>query len=165
MYLFLIVGHTGQGKSTWVNEFIKDKRQYVFDVNNEYKHLAPDLKYYPFMRNVDLDIKRFLSISERLESTNIVFEDATGFFRGRQSPLLIKQIVKKRHSKNNFLILFHSINRIPPELLEMCNYIVLFKTNDNLETIEQKFHNKQLNLAFEQVKRNPPHTPAIIKMI
>ncbi len=165
MFLILVIGHTGQGKTTWVNNFIKDKRHYVFDLNNEYTHLPDDSEFKPKMRNVSLDSKRFLEVASGLENFNIVFEDATGFLRGRQSPAIIKQIVKKRHSKNNFLILFHSINRIPPELLEMANYVVLFKTNDNLEAIDNKFHNDEINKAFAEVKKLPKFKPVIIQLI
>lgn len=166
MYLFLVVGHTGQGKTVFVNSFIRNKRQYVFDVNNEYSHLREDTdELMPNMRNTSLDVDYFLQVAAKLQNTNIVFEDATGFFRGKQSAPLIKQIVRKRHSKNNFLILFHSINRIPPELLEMANVIVLFKTNDNFETIDSKFHNEQLNNAFLQVRKNAKYKPEIIKLI
>ena len=30
MYLFLIIGHTGQGKTQWLKNFIGEKNQYIF---------------------------------------------------------------------------------------------------------------------------------------
>jgi len=165
MYLILIVGHTGQGKTTWLNNFIKGKRQYVFDVNNEYGSLPNDSRVSPAMRNTDMNVKRFLDISKGLRNYNIVFEDATGFFRGKQSADLIKQIVGKRHTGNNFLILFHSINRVPPELMEMSNYVILFKTNDNFEIVEKKFKNKRITDTFLQLQKMKQYSYFEIKTI
>ena len=165
MYLILVIGHTGQGKSTWVNNSIKGKRQYIFDVNNEYKHLPPDTAPAPQMRNVTLDIKKFITICDTLQNTNIVFEDATGFLRGRQAPDMARLLVKKRHSGNNYFILFHSINRVPPELLEMSNFVILFKTNDNAVQVEKKFHNYRLNNAFLQLQKMKKYSFLNLKMI
>lgn len=156
MNLILVIGHTGQGKTTWLKKFIEGKRAYVFDVNNEYNYPTDKGPVFAQMRHVDADVKKFLQISEGLKNTNIVFEDATGFLRGRQSPDTMRQIVKKRHTGNNFIILFHSINRVPPELMEMANYLILFKTNDNLEAIDNKFHSHDLNELFLKQQKAPP---------
>lgn len=153
MYLILIIGHTGEGKTTFLKKFINGKKQYIFDVNNEYNYLPDDLQIGPQMRNKDLNIKRFLSTCEGIKNYNIVFEDATGFFRGKQSEQLSRLIVGKRHSGNNFIFLFHSINRVPPEIMEISNYIVLFRTNDNIDIIDKKFKNEKLNNAFLQLRK------------
>lgn len=165
MYLILVIGHTGQGKTTWVNNFIKNKKQYVFDVNNEYRNLPADNRVLPAMRNTDMNVRRFLEISKGLRNYNIVFEDATGFFRGKQSADLIKQIVGKRHTGNNFLILFHSINRVPPELMEMSNYVILFKTNDNFEIVEKKFKNPVITSTFLKLQKMKQYSYFEIKTI
>ena len=117
------------------------------------------------MRNVTLDIKKFITICDTLQNTNIVFEDATGFLRGRQAPDMARLLVKKRHSGNNYIILFHSINRVPPELLEMSNFVVLFKTNDNIVQVEKKFHNYRLNNAFLQLQKMKKYSFLNLKMI
>lgn len=165
MYLILIVGHTGQGKTTWVNNFIRGKKFYVFDVNNEYKNLPLDNTVNQQMRNVDMDVNRFLSVSNNLSSYNIVFEDATGFFRGKQSASLIRQVVAKRHKKNNFIILFHSINRVPPELMEMANFLILFKTVDNIDVVDKKFKNEKINKAFTELQKSRQYSFHEIKLI
>jgi len=157
MYLILVIGHTGQGKSTWLKKFIAGKKQYVFDVNNEY-NLPDDLQIRPQMRNRDLNIPRFLKNCENLKNYNICFEDATGFLRGKQQKELSQLIVAKRHTGNNYIFLFHSINRVPPELMEMSNFIILFKTNDNIELIDRKFKNVTLNNAFLQLQKSKQYS-------
>lgn len=165
MNLILIIGHTGQGKSTLVKKMIAGKRQYIFDVNNEYS-LPPDTgNILPQMRDTTLNVNRFLSVSKKIRNTNIVFEDATGFFRGKQSKELMQQIVAKRHTGNNFIILFHSINRVPPELMEMANFVFLFKTIDNIDIVDKKFKNPVLTKSFLELKNKQQFSHLKIKLI
>jgi hypothetical protein len=166
MYLILVVGHTGQGKTPFVNNALgnervpipgeikpkyrlteKSKRQYIFDLNNEYL-LPTDSAINTHMRHVDGDIKKFVEVVKNLKGYNVVIEDATGFLRGRQSADFARLLVAKMHAKNNYFILFHSLNRVPPELMEMANFVALFKTNDNAEIVNKKFRNEKLNAAF-----------------
>lgn len=165
MYLFTVIGHTGQGKSTWVRKFIQGTNQYVFDVNNEYKDLPDDRVLSSRMRNTDLDMKKFILNCSRLTNTNVVFEDATGFLRGRQSPEFSRLLVKKRHQQNNYILLFHSINRVPPEIMEMSNVIILFKTNDNPSQVQQKFDNPVLLKAFTELQQLPQYSYKQLKLI
>lgn len=182
MNLILIVGGTGQGKSHYTNKNLlcndirkvnnkdvyfqcsKSKRQYIFDINNEY-NLPPDNLISPFMRHTQCDDKKFIENCKKITNTNIVFEDASGFLRGKQSKEIARLIVQRRHSNNNYIILFHSINRIPPELLEYCNYIILFKTGDNLKDIDNKFKNPLLNQMFVNLKSKQNHSFIIKKLL
>lgn len=166
MYLVPIIGHTGQGKTTLVNDLIAGKNCYVFDVNNEYRDLQPDtFGLSNKMRNVDLNITRFVSVCGKLKNTNIVFEDATGFLQGRQSKEMSRLMAAKRHTGNNYFILFHSINRMPPEIMEMSNYIFLFKTNDNEDAIQKKFGGGELLDSFLKLRLMPKYSFFKIKTI
>lgn len=186
MYLVLIIGHTGQGKSeflnkTFLNNVIRkspsnqnknlyhqnnaSNMQYVFDVNNEY--MLPDDKghLYSKCRHIDCDIKKFISNCKQIRNSNIVIEDATGFLRGKQFKEFAQLLAAKIHQQNNYIILFHSINRVPPELMEMANYVVLFKTVDNEDVINKKFKNLRLTKAFLRLKSKPDFSNETIKLI
>jgi ABC-type sugar transport system ATPase subunit len=185
MNLILVVGHTGQGKTPWVSKAMRNGykpnpnnankcvqivsndslRQYVFDINNEYLYPEDSGEVKPQMRNIDGDVKKFLDTCKNLKKTNIIFEDATGFFRGKQSAQLIRLIVAKMHSGNNFILLFHSVNRVPPELMELANLLVLFRTVDNLETVEKKFKNKTINAAMQRLIENKKINHLLIKLL
>jgi hypothetical protein len=138
MNLFLIIGMTGQGKSTFVkNHAIKDKRCFVFDVNNEYQYLpmdekAPQARYFG-------DYKYFLQLCKAKTKTNIIFEEATGFLKGAQGKDIRSLIIAKRHTQNNYFFIFHSVQSVPPDIYLLANYVILFKTNDNPDTIKKKY--------------------------
>jgi GTPase SAR1 family protein len=165
MYLILFVGGAGQGKTSMVKKLIQDKNQYVFDINNEYQHLPKDIPISSQMRNVDADIPRFVKNCSIIKNTNIVFEDATGFLQGRQSKGMSRLMAAKRHSNNNYMILFHSINRVPPEIMEMANYLFLYKTNDNPEQVQRKFGNELLTRNVLQLIRLPKHSYIKMQLI
>jgi len=188
MYLITIVGGTGQGKSHFLNSnFLKNKispvpspmgkrdnyfisaeskRQYIFDINNEY--VFPDDRNgmrFQQIRHIDADQKRFISNCNAIQNTNIVYEDASGFLRGKQSDELIRLIVKRRHVGNNWFLLFHSVNRVPPEIMEYTNYIVLFRTGDNLKDIQQKFSNEKLDSIFNEINNSPKSKRFVIQKL
>lgn len=174
MNLILIIGRTGEGKTPWVSQQMANsfrpnpanpnksiqtvssasKKQYVFDINNEYD-FSTDQKYSPQMRHTGGDQKRFIEVCKTLRNTNIIFEDASGFLRGRQDKEFARLLYQKKHSGNNYVILFHSIERVPPEIMETAELIVLFRTGDNLESINKKFHSEKLNFAFLTLQKNP----------
>lgn len=140
MNLFLIVGMTGQGKTTFIlDNAIKDRKCFVFDVNNEYSFLptfsGADIPQSRFIG----DYKGFLEIVALKGESNIVFEEATGFFKGAVSKDLSKLIINKRHTKNNYMFLFHSWRSVPPGIFDLVNVAVVFKTNDNPELVLKKY--------------------------
>lgn len=185
MYLFLIIGHTGQGKTNFLNSqlllngskpnpYVKNKnlyfltaaskRQYIFDVNNEYELPSDIAGVKNHFRHIDCDIKKFMATCKVIRNCNIVIEDATGFLRGRQSADFSRLLTSKIHTANNYIILFHSINRVPPELMEMANFVILFKTIDNIDSLK-KFKNENLTNAFLRLQTMPQYSNETIKLI
>lgn len=184
MYLFLLIGHTGQGKTTFLNkELLKNnaaknplntiknvysltaesKKQYIFDVNNEYI-LPTDINTQNFMRHTECDINIFIENCKKIRGYNVVIEDATGFLRGRQSATFARLLTGKIHTQNNYIILFHSINRVPPELMEMANFVILFKTVDGVDNLK-KFKNENLTNAYLRLQKMPQYSKEIISLI
>ena len=159
--LTLVIGHTGQGKSSFVKNFIKGKNCLVFDINNEYQDLETDVKK-PRAKFIGLPAE-FIETCFKRRNTNLIFEEATGFLRGAVNMKLQKLIIEKRHKNNNLLFIFHSINRVPPVIYEICNYIILFKTNDQENTILNKY--PMLIKPFRELKKAPKFSHKVIKTI
>lgn len=154
--LILYIAHTGQGKTTLVKKTIDagKKKSYVFDVNNEYeKH----------DRVIDGDFKNFLSECMKKTDHNLIFEDATGYLNGRTADDVRKLIVAKRHKRNNILMLFHSISAVPPFIFQLANYIVLFKTADELNTVKSK--KEILVKPFLKLQQQPKYSRIFVKSI
>lgn len=138
MNCILLVGMTGQGKSKFAKEFITNKNCLVFDVQNEYTNLTVDNNSNR-SRVLELNEKKFVELCKHKTNTVCIFEEATGFFEGKLDKELRRVVLSKRHSGNVFLFCFHSISSIPPRLMQLTNYVVLYKTMDEPYQVEDKF--------------------------
>lgn len=132
MKAFLFIGHTGRGKSKAIKDFIKDLKcpKYVYDINKEYENILMP----------SLDIDEFTEKVQNKKNSIIIFEEATIFFSNKgRNKLIINLLVRKRHTKNIIILVFHSLRTVPINILELIDYIHLFATNDNPKLIEEKF--------------------------
>lgn len=127
----------GEGKTQLVKKFIAGRRSFIFDTNNEYG-LSTDWKKEVSRMEV-LDHNLFIDRCLMKRNTCCVFEDATGFLRGRLSDKFVRALVSKRHTGNNNMLLFHSIIDTPPGLVRLSDFIILFKTNDEMKYVEKKY--------------------------
>jgi hypothetical protein len=179
MKTFIVVGAPGQGKSEFVKEAIRPCRSWVFDVQNEYgmrtkypgqKALgfsdnpnADQARYVPKSMYLNEDVKRFMEIAYRKRDTCVVFEEATIFLEGRQDKIVKTLIVNRIHSGNVYYFLFHSINSIPPRIMEMCNYVVLHKTLDEEHIVSFKYG--RLFHPFLDLQPMPDGSRTIVKLM
>lgn len=130
-YGHIIVGATGTGKTTYVKSLLEKAKNavYVYDVNNEYKIHDEVLPKFEV----------FTEKAAKLKCSVIVFEESTIFFSNRGTNQIVTDIlVRKRHNENYIIFVFHSIRNIPRHILDLCNYITIFKTNDNPDIIRNK---------------------------
>lgn len=162
MYCILAVGMTGQGKSNFTKNFIAGKRCFVFDVQNEYLDLSINWNENR-ARQTDMNEKTFVERCKSMKNRICVFEEATGFFEGKLDKDLRRIVLSKRHSGNTFVFLFHSISAIPPRLMQLTNYVVLFKTGDEPYQVEQKF--PSLYPYYNKVRTMANQSFLTIKMI
>lgn len=173
MNLILIIGMTGQGKSPKILELIEGKKCFVYDVNNEYGkrtkypgqtpvNLSDDVNAER-ARYTAMDKKEFIQMCMNKTETICVLEDATAFFRGAQSEQVMLMVTRKLFNRNDYVFVFHSINRVPPFFMELANYVILFKTNDEITNVERKY--KTILPAFLELQQAPPKSFKLIKLI
>jgi len=147
----IIVGGTGTGKTSLAKTLLRKtpaKNRFIFDINNEYSEFTPEPldPFEPF--------EKFIEKAVNLSGRCIMLDEATIFLSNRGSNNLVKQLlVQKRHKKNVVLLVFHSFRQLPRYILDLANFIVVFKTNDSPELIESKYQNPDLLDVFNKVKR------------
>lgn len=173
MNTFIIMGAPGSGKTPFVRSMIEDKKCLVFDIQNEYgsrvKYEGQTPMNIPIntrlerSRYVGFDVKEFINICLTKHETICVFEEATAFFEGKTGQLTRRLLINRYHTRNVYLFLFHSINRVPPGIMEMSNYAVLFKTNDETDTVQRKY--SRLLKYFIDLQDKPPGEKHIIKLL
>lgn len=173
MKLYVIIGKPGAGKSPFVRNFIRDRRCLIFDIQSEYGEKTkypgqipvglPDNNTKPRSRFTGTDVDKFIETANTKQQTVIVFEEATAFFVGKTEKALRRFIINRFHTGNVSLFIFHSIQSVPPFIFDMCNYIVLFKTNDLYDNVRRK--RPELLEAFQKLKSKPDGEKIIIELI
>jgi len=149
MFVITIIGGAKQGKTPFIKNYIKDSQCLIFDVQNEYgmKTKYPNQVPYgldtnnlkPKSRVIDLDVEKFMDLCNTKRNTVCVFEESTMFFQGMTGEQMRKLVFSKAHTGNVYVLVFHSINSVPPRIMEATDFVVLFKTNDEIKTVEKKF--------------------------
>lgn len=147
----IVVGGTGMGKSTFVKSclsHVAPENIWLYDVNNEYRDYIVPLPQLP-------SFQAFCDHAAKLNQSVIVFEEATIFLNNKGSnQKLIDILVRKRHTENLIILVFHSLRSVPKYLLDLCNIMVLHKTNDPLD-IAERFDNDQLLQGYKYIKSAP----------
>ena len=96
-YVGVIIGMRGQGKSTFIKKMIQGQHNYIFDVQNEYQEFNPA---------PHLDRKLFIAECQGYTDTYCIFEEATGFFKGRLDEQTDRMILSARHTRNRYIFCF-----------------------------------------------------------
>ena len=164
--LILVIGGTGQGKSTFLKKAIENKPCIVYDVQGEYSYLPTDVNS-PQSRFFNSDPHKFIELCKlKHNGTICIFEEATGFFRGRSSKEMMQLILSKRHPVDkggrNLIFVFHYIQAVPPSIINMCDEVILFKTSDELNLFKTKF--PRLIQPFLKVKQMQKYQSLRIKL-
>lgn len=182
MNLYLVIGAPGEGKTPFCKKMIgggdsgaPERRCLVFDINNEYGARTKYPGQKPFNLNTNVrdirsryigdDIDTFVRVAMQKTDTVVIFEEATAFFEGRTKAMTRRLIINRYHTRNVYMFLFHSINAVPPRIMEIANYAVLFKTNDETDTVYRKF--SRLGPYFDRLQDFPHGSgeSCIIKLI
>lgn len=145
----LIVGARGMGKTTTTKKLLtktEPKARLVLDVNGEYMDLYP----YPFIGFEEFS-KKLTTVSNAV----IVVEEATIFLSNRGYDKDITDVlVKARHRNNTIIMVYHSIRNVPKYIFDLCNMVVLHKTNDSEKAVDEK-DNDKLKEGFIWLKKQP----------
>jgi hypothetical protein len=63
-------------------------------------------------------------------------------------------MVRKRHTFNTIILVFHSMRSVPRYIYELANYITIFKTNDSSEMTARELKDDRLEGIMNEVKDN-----------
>lgn len=162
-----VIGMPEQGKSKFITEYLK--------ANTQRSALAYDVNGYEYGEkwgvNLSLDTRQkrcryigrdlpskeryqeFINLVKGRRNCDIVFEEATGYLSGKLSDVIVGMLIDRRHTGNNYFLVFHSVKSMPPSLLLHLDIIYLFKTMDDLEDIKAK--DKRLIEPFAQMAMKP----------
>lgn len=94
-------------------------------------------------------------ITTGIYNSLIVFEDATKYIGSRLSDDVRMFVLDSKQKNLDLVFIFHSLMDVPRDLTRVSDYLVLFKTNELLDTtIKSKYPNQQIWRAFEKVNKH-----------
>jgi phospholipid N-methyltransferase len=147
------VGRSGCGKTTITREML-DKRPknmpvLIYDINQEYTDLYP-------AEFEDFDVFLAKLSFEETRHHYIVIEEATIFFNTQSNFQDMKNVlVRARHTGNIIQLNFHSFSSIPKGIYNLLDYVIVFKTNDNLKSVTDRFDNPKVVTAYQEAIESP----------
>lgn len=115
--VFLIIGGRGTGKTTYLENILKDKKNvvvYQLFIDERYKFAEKKL-FSDFYINKDLANKR------------IIIEDATQLIGSNPKNDIRKIVVSSKQIGSDIFFVFHSANVVPPYLWQLFDYCVFFQ--------------------------------------
>ena len=148
-YLIVICGGTGEGKTTYARELIKGNKHYAVDYGNDFE----GFDRFTDVHEMDKFLEKFEPKKEKIKESIVIIDEATICFNNhRYSDELNAILVRKRHSKNTYVLLFHSLRQIPQFIKDFIDYVVLFKTNDNYTIVKNFPKSDELAAAILKLK-------------
>lgn len=157
-YAHLVVGGTGSGKTTFVKSILgkvpNRNSIMIYDVNCEY-----------FADSKLPDFKEFTEKLTRVKNSVIVLEEATIFLDARGSSFDLREVlVRKRHNENYIILVFHALRFVPMYVFNLCNYLTLLNTNDNIQNVSSKFDERIVGVFSEVQKANTKYFRRTIRL-
>jgi hypothetical protein len=159
----ICIGRSGCGKTTLTKEMLSRRPKgmpvMVYDINNEYQDVYPA----PFE---DFDIFLARLSGEEIKHHFLIIEEATIFFSTHSNYMDMKNVlVRARHTGNIIQLNFHSFSSIPKGIYNLLDYVIVFKTNDNEDSIKGRFDNpKVLEAAQEAKESSDIHFYKVVKL-
>lgn len=154
MKSFCIIGMTGTGKTTEAKNLLKsfpNSNKLIYDINSEYPEFTNGEKLPT--------IQEFIKKASLANNSIILFEEATIFFSNKKRfEDLVDLLVRKRHTNNIIIFVFHYIAAVPKDIKTMIDFFYIKKTNDDFQDVKKKFKNSAewiLKQIEEGSKENP----------
>jgi hypothetical protein len=146
----ICIGKRGCGKTTMSKALLKQRPDgmpcMIYDVNNEYF----DFYDQPFE---DFDIFLIKISDDEVRRHYILIEEATIFFstHSRYEDMM-NVLVRARHTGNIIQLNFHSFSSVPKNIYHLLDYVIVFKTNDTLKDVTDRFDKPDVIQAFKDAQ-------------
>lgn len=133
-----IAGYTGEGKSPLVKKIRAAAglpNNIVWDIQHEYNAA----EFTIFRR----DFNTFRQAMTEAKQSLIIFEEATSHIRAFSDLDLNKIYTSSEHNLNVVIMVFTSLAAMPVSLILNMHYLILFNTNDDVDSLSDNKYRKR----------------------
>lgn len=148
----IFCGGTERGKSTQIVKLIDSRKEAVIihDTNNQdkyYKYPEITLAQFKAMKSgkyriTHYDYKEFWNTAfNHFKNGLIVSEDASNYLGPQRDKDIFPNLIALRHPDHNcdIIMVTHSLMDTPSYIIRQSNEIILFKTGDAWDKVEDRF--------------------------
>lgn len=142
--IVVFIGGRGRGKSTLMKKMlakVHPSRLHVYDAHGDWDRPLPILE-------------DFILLCGKAKDCVFVFEDATGFFGSRVNNIMRQAMTRSRNNNVTIFLSFHSWRLMPPDILDLCDVIYMFKTADTPDTVMKKTESSYVLSVFTDVMKS-----------
>jgi len=148
----ICIGKRGCGKTTLSKKLLDARPKgmpcIIYDINNEYWDYYPE----PFQ---DFDVFLIKISDEKIRKHYLLIEEATIFFSTRSRyEEMMNVLVRARHTGNIIQLNFHSFSSVPKNIYHLLDYVTVFKTNDTLKDVTDRFDKPDVIQAFQDAQNS-----------
>ena len=149
----ICIGRSGCGKTTLTQQMLDQRPKgmpcLIYDINQEYGNYYKE----PFD---DFDVFLAKLSMEDVRHHYIIIEEATIFFNTQSNFQDMKNVlVRARHTGNIIQLNFHSFSSIPKGIYNLLDYVIIFKTNDNMKSVTDRFDNPKVIEGYKEAIASP----------
>lgn len=156
-FVILQIGRPRTGKTTETKKHLQ-----IISEKDPYRTihiLDPNLEFTEFLEEGEKPIRKwslFEPTIRDVENTITVIEEATICLDPRKKEgTVLEMIIKKRHDNNIMILNFHSWRTVPHYIIDFCDFITIFKTQDSDRAIKDRCDWDTVFKAFKRVQNNP----------
>jgi len=178
-YITLVAGTRGTGKTTYFKGSHELKINGIIDLfldrDPKQKILVVDLFDSPVWQDVPLittdklarwksgmyrifhsDPDQLMSVIQRhCYNTVIIFEDATKYIKATLNENLRRLLIDSKQKNLDVFFAFHYLMAVPPDLVRISDYLVLFKTNESFTSqLRNKYPHPDIIKGFTDVSKH-----------
>jgi hypothetical protein len=175
----LVIGTRGTGKTTYLKGSEELKIEGITDVflnrDPKQKILIVDLFDNPVWNDVPTisleqlhrwksgvyrifhsEPSRLMSlIGQYCYNTVIIFEDATKYIKNTLDENLRRLLIDSKQKNLDVFFAFHYLQAVPPDLVRISDYVVLFKTNESFTSqLRNKYPHPDIIKGFQEVSKH-----------
>jgi ABC-type molybdenum transport system ATPase subunit/photorepair protein PhrA len=172
-FVDIICGAPGTGKTTLINEIAKKyleqnkgKGIVYFDPQGNSGLQVPHRYNSKLLSAETLAANCSHNAGGTILNSLIILDDTRNYLDGRKDEKTIQRmLINKRHSGNDYILVFHSLSDIPKPIILATNYLYAFRSNDTVAGTKWNFDGYLTKEQVEAITRQDLYVYKKIKIM
>lgn len=149
--ILLVIGGRGSGKTYFLEHRCRKDDTIVIEYFKTERWKGYKKYFFNDLQSGKVSIKE-------LGNSTIVFEDATAYISSNMANYMKRLIVNSKQVGSDVIIVFHSLNIVPPFLWYLINNIVLFNCAKPKENAQNTDYYNEIMQKWNKLQHSKPYS-------